>query len=147
MSDEAPHSTAPRYTNVKLIGANFAVQFFPDTHTVELKIAVLDEMWQDLQALCKENEWNLEEGLRTILANGLAYLHQRMSDDSTDTKETRLDLLAQYSVMKYRAFEFMQAAQSLDWKVNAMRSELELVQRANEDLRARLQQDKRETGS
>jgi hypothetical protein len=140
MTQEVPPITLPNYTNAQLIGADFAAHFFSDTRAVEVKMLVLDEMWQAIQALCAENDWSLEDGLRTVLANGLAYLRRRSDEGSIEAKRDYLDLSAQYSVMKFRAFQFMQAAQTLDMKLNGTRSELELLRRANEDLRAKLQQ-------
>ncbi len=136
MSEEVPLTALPKYTNAQLIGADFAAQFFSDTQAVELEMTVLDGMWRDIQALCAENDWSLEEGLRIVLANGLAYLQHRMQDDSIEAKRAILDLSGQYAVMKFRAFQFMQAAQTLDMKLNGTRGELELLRRANEDLRA-----------
>jgi hypothetical protein len=39
-----------------------------------------------------------------------------------------------------KTFQFMQAAQTLDMKLNAMRSELEMLRKINERLRAELRQ-------
>ncbi len=138
--DEAPLITLPQYRNVKLIGADFAADFFADTAAVEVRILLLEEMWRDLQSLCVENEWSVEEGLRAVIANGVAYLRRRSDEGSIEAKRAYLDLSGQYSVMKFRTFQFMQAAQTLDMKLNATRSELEMLRQINEQLRAELAQ-------
>jgi hypothetical protein len=139
MNDEVPLTTLPEYAHAKLLGADFAADFFPDTHAVEMKLMLLDEQWREIQSVCAENEWSLEEGLRILLANGLAYLQHRMQNDSIETKQTILDISAQYSVMKFRTFQFMQAAQTLDMKLNAAQSELKMLRQINEQLRTELQ--------
>ena len=140
MTDEAPLITLPHYDNTRLIGADFAADFFADAGAIEARLVVLEELWRDLQALCIENEWSLEEGLRAVIANGSAYLRRRSDEGSIEAKCAYLDLSGQYSVMKFRTFQFMQAAQTLDMKLNAMRSELETLRQINERLRAELQQ-------
>jgi hypothetical protein len=140
MSSETPLITLPHYDNVKLIGADFAADFFADAAAVEVRLFLLEEMWRDLQGLCAENEWSLEDGLRVVIANGLAYLRRRSDEGSLEAKRAYLDLAAQYSVMKFRTFQFLQAAQTLDMKLNAARNELEMLRQINGQLRAELQQ-------
>ena len=81
----------------------------------------------------------VEEGLRIILANGLTSLKQRQSEDERDIRVAYANLASQYSVMKFRAFQYLQAAQILDMKINALRSEREMLRQANESLRTELQ--------
>lgn len=140
MTNDAPLITLPHYANTPLIGADFAADFFADAGAVEVRLVVLDELWRDLQALCAENDWSIEEGLREVIANGVAYLRRRSDEGSIEAKRAYLDLSGQYSVMKFRTFQFMQAAQTLDMKLNAMRSELETLRKVNERLRAEVQQ-------
>ena len=40
--------------------------------------------------------------------------------------------------MKFRAYQFMQAAQALDMKLNAARGELDMLRQANQSLREEL---------
>ncbi len=140
MKSEVPLITLPHYDNVKLIGADFAADFFADVAAVEVRLPVLADMWRDLQNLCLENEWSLEEGLRKVLADGLADQRRRSDEDSIEAKRAYLDLSGQYSVMKFRTFQFIQAAQTLDMKLNAARNELDMLRHINEQLRAELQQ-------
>ncbi len=140
MKSEVPLITLPHYANVELIGADFAADFFADVAAVEVRLPVLADMWRDLQNLCLENEWSLEEGLRKVLADGLAYQRRRSDEDSIEAKRAYLDLSGQYSVMKFRTFQFMQAAQTLDMKLNAARSESDMLRHITEQLRAELQQ-------
>jgi hypothetical protein len=137
---ETPLITLPHYDNVKLIGADFAADFFVDAAAVEVRMLLLEEMWRDLQILCAENEWSVEDGLRVVMANGLAYLRRRSDEGSIEAKRAYLDLSAQHSVMKFRTFQFLQAAQTLDMKLNAARSELDMLRQINEQLRTELQQ-------
>jgi hypothetical protein len=140
MKSEAPLITLPHYDNVKLIGADFAADFFADVAAVEVRLPLLEDMWRDLQSLCLENERSLEEGLRKVMADGIAYQRRRSDEGSIEAKRAYLDLSAQYSVMKFRTFQFLQAAQTLDMKLNAARSELDMLRHINEQLRAELQQ-------
>jgi hypothetical protein len=137
--NEVPLITLPHYDNAKLIGADFAADFFADAGAVEVRLLLLEEMWRDLQGLCAENDWSLEDGLRVVLANGLAFLRRRSDEGSIEAKRAYLDLSAQYSVMKFRTFQFLQAAQTLDMKLNSTRSELATLRQINEQLRAELQ--------
>ena len=139
MTDEVPLTQLPKYHNVTLIGADFAAEFFADTGMVELNLVVLNDHWRDLAALCAENDWSIEDGLRIILANGLAYLRRRSDEGSLEAKQAYLDLSAQFAVMKFRTFQFMQAAQTLDLKLSAARSELNILRQANERLRVELE--------
>ena len=139
MSDEAPLTQLPHYQNVKLIGADFAADFFADTRTIDIKIALLDDFWRELQTLCADNEWSVEEGLRIVLGNGLAYLRRRSDEGSLEAKHAYLDLSAQYTVMKFRTFQFMQAAQVLDMKLNVAQGELAQLRAINEQFRLELE--------
>jgi hypothetical protein len=140
MSDEGPLTQLPHYQNVKLIGADFAADFFADARTIDIKLTLLEDLWQDLQTLCAENGWSVEEGLRIVLGSGLAYLRRRSDEGSLEAKHAYLDLSAQYTVMKFRTFQFMQAAQVLDMKLNVAQGELAQLRAINERLRAEVNQ-------
>lgn len=47
---------------------------------------------------------------------------------------------SRYAVMKFRAFNFMQAVKLMEMKLNACRSELEGLRTVNAQLRQRLEQ-------
>ena len=139
MTEEAPLTKLPKYSNAKLIGADFAAEFFPDASVVEVRLTLLEDMWHEIQSLCAENGWSLELGSRIVLANGVNCLKERSAEGTQEARPSYLDLAGQYAVMKFRTFQFMQAAQMLDMKINALRSELDSARKANENLRAELE--------
>jgi len=138
VAEDLPLTRLPSYRNTELIGADFAAHVFPDAGTVEIRLTLLDDIWREIQSLCTENEWSLEEGLRIIMANGLAWLKE-WEEDGTAARVRYANLSSQYAVMKFRAFQYLQAAQTLDMKINALRSEGDMLRSANEHLRAELQ--------
>lgn len=112
---------------------DFRRRHFPQTRKHVLSLDVLDEHWRELQRLFEANGWETEEGLRYTLAAGLAHLRtppgepleQDAAAEIRRLKRERVDVESGYAVMRYRAFQFMQAAQALQIQLGACRAELE----------------------
>jgi chromosome segregation ATPase len=134
-------------------GGTFEEDFFPDTKIEHLELDILNDAWQDLQAEIAANSWPIDEGLRFILATGLAALRAERQREQVKNKpeadlEAELDRLqrermqidGRYAVMKFRTYQFMQDARTLAIKLNVCQIQLEGLQQANAQLRARLEQ-------
>ncbi len=71
----------------------------------------------------------------------LAVLNHPAADLAAEVRRLqaeRMRVESRYAVMKFRTFNFMQAAKTFQMKLNACRSEIELLQHANERLRKQL---------
>ena len=134
-------------------GGTFEADFFPDTKVEHLELDILNDMWQDLQAEIAENSWTVDEGLRFILAAGLAVLRAERQREQVKNKplvdlEAELDRLqrqrmqidGRYAVMKFRTYQFMQDAKTLAIKFNICQTQLENLRNANELLRKQLEE-------
>jgi len=134
-------------------GGTFEADFFPDTKVEHLELDILNDMWQDLQAEIAENSWTVDEGLRFILAAGLAVLRAERQREQVKNKplidlEAELDRLqrqrmqidGRYAVMKFRTYQFMQDAKTLAIKLNICQTQLENLRNANELLRKQLEE-------
>jgi len=134
-------------------GGTFEADFFPDTKVEHLELNILNDMWQDLQAEIATNSWTVDEGLRFILAAGLAVLRAERQREQVKNKplvdlEAELDRLqrqrmqidGRYAVMKFRTYQFMQDAKTLAIKLNICQTQLENLRNANELLRKQLEE-------
>jgi len=134
-------------------GGTFEADFFPDTKVEHLELNILNDMWQDLQAEIATNSWTVDEGLRFILAAGLAELHAERQREQVKNKplvdlEAELDRLqrqrmqidGRYAVMKFRTYQFMQDAKTLAIKLNICQTQLDNLRNANELLRKQLEE-------
>jgi len=132
-------------------GGTFEADFFPDTKVEHLELDILNDMWQDLQAEIAENSWTVDEGLRFILAAGLAALGaERQREQAKHMPEAdlmkeleriqrqRMQIDGRYSVMKFRTYQFLQDAKTLSIKLNVCQTDVENLRKANELLRRKL---------
>lgn len=129
----------------------FRQDFFPNTEKHTLTFDILSDDWETLQALFVENDWTPEDSLRYVLAAGLAFLQGQahlaelshpQADLAAEVKRLqneRMRVESRYAVMKFRAFNFMQAVKLLEMKLNACRSELDGLRTLNAQLRQRLE--------
>ncbi|MGQ9834258.1 MAG: hypothetical protein ACUVRJ_10795 [Candidatus Villigracilaceae bacterium] len=128
---------------------DFRRQFFPNTEPHTLTLEITSDDWAALCQVIEENEWDRDEGLRYILAAGMAYVQTDAEAGLSDPQPDRapelpkvqremVDMRGQLAVMKYRAFHFMQAVQILEMQVNACEVEKNLLRQANEKLRQKL---------
>lgn len=141
----------------------------PPQQIYELHVPVLEEMHAGLQEIIGRHGWEEEEGLRTILAAGLGYLRALTLEEMhegglVDDNEynARLHTLhgllakyeAQYSVMKFKAYQFQEKSRILEMRVSGLegterfreawalriRDRLEALQAEHEALEQRLAQ-------
>ena len=129
----------------------FRRDFFPDTARHTLKLDITSDDWETIQKIAAENGWELDDGLRHLLALGIAYAQGKAQLAALDGSEAdlaaevrrlqseRMSVESRYAVMKFRAFSFMQATQLMEMKLNACKQEAENLRRANELLRQQLQ--------
>jgi hypothetical protein len=121
---------------------DFKRDFFPETERHTLSFDITSDDWRTLQATIVENGWETDDGLRYLLAAGLAYaqgqarmaaLNHPDADLAAEVKQLwteRMQTESRYAVMKFRAFSFMQAVKLLEMKLNACHAELESVRQA-----------------
>jgi hypothetical protein len=130
-----------------MIFDQFRRDFFPDTERHTLHFDITSDDWQTIQYLTAENEWGPDEGLRHLLAIGVAYVQGHLeiaaishpdADLAAEVKRLqaeRMSVESRYAVMKFRAYSAMQAAQLLEMKLNACKQEVDMLRKANELLR------------
>lgn len=125
---------------------NFERDFLAGSHLIRLEIELMDDLWREIHKECQINGWEEKEGLRYLLAAGLAAVRAERQSQNQEKAITierlqreRMQIDGRYAVMKYRAYQFMQANKILEMKLNACRSELEGLRRLNARLRAELE--------
>lgn len=112
-----------------------------------VSISLLAETYTKLEELCQKNAWGIGEGLLIVLMNGLAGLTNKykLTSHSTQQGITNLEEAVQelnqyramYSVMKFKAFQLLQIARTLEMNVAALRN-------ANRGLKGTVQRLRRE---
>jgi hypothetical protein len=130
----------------------FQHEFFPHTEQHTVTFEVTSDDWAAVQQAIAENEWGEADGLRFLLAAGVAFAQGQarlaalnhpdadLAEEVRRLQTERMQVESRYAVMKFRAFTFMQAAKLLEMKLNACQGERERLRQANLDLR---QQDGR----
>lgn len=130
---------------------DFESEFFPNTEVVHLEVDLLNDLWENMKEEITANEWPEDEGIRYILACGLATLREgRLKEALARSEESRqamidrlqqerMQLEGRYAVMKYRTFHFMQATKTLQMQLNTCRVQLEGLRKLNEQLKAKLE--------
>jgi len=129
-------------------------QLFADAANHTVTFSLLEETYQEFLDLCHANSWNEEEGLQMVFANGVAYLKNerefsKWSGDDRNADFVRLaryanDRNAMYSVMKFRAFNYLQDMQKLEFNVAGLRGSLAHTEATIDRLRAENEQLKAE---
>ena len=121
-----------------------------------VEVALLEETYQDILALCRQEEWDEDEGRRIVMARGLAYLQgnaeiARLNSNDVDLAAELRDKVQQvadyhgmYSVMKLKAFKLLQVAQTLEMNVAGLRGELNLARSTIPMLRQKINELKTE---
>ena len=132
---------------------DFEKDFFSNAEVNHMEVDLLNDLWEDLKEEIALNEWSEEEGVRYILASGLAALRivrlkeslARSEEDSQAMidrlQQERMQIEGRYAVMKYRAYQFMQATKTLQMQLNTCQVQLEGLRRLNNQLRAKLEDD------
>lgn len=125
-------------------------ELFPNSGIKQVEIQVLTDFWQEIKSEFEKNDWEEEEGVRFILAAGLASiqnerLREQIKKETSDSylefqrlQDERMHAYGRYAVMKYRCYQFMQASKTLEMQLNVCRVQVEGLRKVNEQLRARL---------
>jgi len=112
---------------------------FDRAESVTVQIEILKESYDKLKDVIVANEWEQEEGLRTVLLNGLGYLEsdlqvKRINEAAFAANQAeaakRMDTLVKdlaayhsmYSVMKYKAFKYYKVNQVLEFNISGLRA-------------------------
>ncbi len=118
-------------------------------HLVE--VAILEETRDEILELCRQEGWEVDEGLRIVLAYGLAHLRGerellRLNASDADlaselaAKAQQIaDYHAMYSVMKFKAFKLLQVDRTLEMNVAGLRGELNLAHHTISHLREKVE--------
>lgn len=108
-----------------------------EADAVTVQIELLKETYDEILRAIAENEWEQDEGMRTVLLRGLGFvdgsLRLRQVGDATSPdgeSVTRVETLANdlavyhsmYSVMKYKAFKLYKVNQVLEFNVSGLRA-------------------------
>ncbi len=128
----------------------FQHDFFSNTEKHTLTFEITSDDCQTLQQVIAENEWDADDGLRHLLALGVAYTQGRaelaalihpnadLAAEVHRLQQERMVVESRYAVMKFRAYTFMQAGKLMEMKLNACRAEVESLRKANELLQQQL---------
>jgi hypothetical protein len=108
------------------------------------EVEVLEESYWELESVLRENEWEHDEGLRTVFMTGLGYLLARLRLERLERAEGANVALAtehlnaiindlatyhsMYSVMKYKAFKLYKLNQVLGFNNSGLRATEEMWQ-------------------
>jgi len=112
---------------------------FDRAESVTVQIEILKESYDKLKDVIVANEWEQEEGLRTVLLNGLGYLESDLQVKGINEAAfaanqaeaaKRMDTLVKdlaayhsmYSVMKYKAFKYYKVNQVLEFNISGLRA-------------------------
>jgi len=131
---------------------------FDGVTTREVTVSLLEETYQQLLELFRAQKWDEAEGWRTVMAHGLAALRAQAlladvpADDSdlasqlTRVSQELAKYQAMYAVMKFKAFQLRQVAQTLEMNVaglrnaeGAFRGTVARLREENEALKAEMQ--------
>ncbi|WP_299029124.1 hypothetical protein [uncultured Thermanaerothrix sp.] len=123
-------------------GREFEQEFFAQTQRVHLEVDLLNEMWTAIQTVCAANGWDEVEGVRFILAAGLAYLEAQQQEGNAPADppaadaallqrllRERVEINARYAVMRFRAYQFLKDAQALALRLNVCQQERDELRR------------------
>ena len=129
---------------------SFENDFFSGVKLEHIEFDILSDQWQALQAEIAENEWSLDEGLRYILAAGLRVIQSQQTWEDIESKRTdlgselkrmqaeRMQLDGRYAVMRFRAYQFMQAVKILDMKLNVAKVRIKGLVQLSKKLREQI---------
>ncbi len=115
-------------------GGDLEQELFGDARVTHLEVDVVSDLWDDLRAEFKQHEWTEEDGLRHIVAAGLAYLRaERIRDDVAAGAEPEprleqvlhdwMEMHGRMALLKYRTYQSIQDAKVLALKLKACREE------------------------
>jgi hypothetical protein len=133
---------------------DFEKEFLDGLQMIHIELDLLKDQWDELKNEFQTNEWPDEEGLRFVLAAGLRAIQNQKTAETLVNDQTnlaaelerlqteRMYLDGRYAVMKFRAYQFMQACKTLEWKLNASKFEMKGLEEYNQKLRSQLKNQK-----
>jgi hypothetical protein len=109
-----------------------------EADSVTLQIVLLKENYEELLKVVADNEWEEDEGFRTVLLSGLGYLStkakldevNRLAANGDAEAAKKVDVMVKelaayhsmYSVMKFKAFKLYKVNQVLEFNVSGLRA-------------------------
>lgn len=134
MDDISGTPSSPNKTSRRVVEP---IAMLDGAESVQLSIEILRETYDEILEVMRQNDLDDEEGLRTVLLNGLGYMDAsirlgRINDAGAESKER--DELVQglvqdlatyhsmYSVLKFKTFKLYKLAQKLEFNVAGLRA-------------------------
>ena len=104
----------------------FERRFFEGAEVVSVEIKLLKETYEEMVALLERSGWEVDKGLRILLAQGLGYAKGQLFLEADDEERTRMakrlaERESMYAVMKFETFNFMRDNQVLEMREAALR--------------------------
>jgi hypothetical protein len=132
--------------------------FFKDTDPLSdaqiefqrVETTLLVNFWQELRTEMDSHQWSEEQGLRYILAAGLAALRNQRQSASLTRGESVLrtaiqqlhneqaNLYGRYAELRHYASELKLTATNLEVQLKACKTQMEILRKMNADLLAGL---------
>jgi hypothetical protein len=141
-SQSSPPGPAEQTRQPRLRPGLEPVPVFEAAESITVEIEILKESHEELLQVIRENEWDLDEGFRTLLLTGLGYQDAKLRLGQIEDEQAKrdaagsihIDLLvndlatyhSMYSVMKFKAFKLYKVNQVLDFNISGLRATEEL---------------------
>jgi len=105
---------------------DFERRFFEGAEVVSVEIKLLKETYEEMVALLERGGWEVDKGLRILLAQGLGYAKGQLFLEADDEERARVakrlaERESMYAVMKFETFSFMRDNQVLEMREAALR--------------------------
>ncbi|BCY17258.1 MAG: hypothetical protein GYA12_03575 [Chloroflexi bacterium] len=121
----------------------FEHDFFNNEKPVHLEFTLFSDQWEQLHKEIIENNWTNEEAIQYFLTAGLRAVkdldekEEALGDPGIEqtlieqAQQERLQTESKYSVMRYRAYQFMQAVKTLEMQYKAALIRIQLLESLN----------------
>lgn len=135
MDDSSGTPSSPNKTSRRVVEP---IAMLDGAESVHLSIEILRESYDEILEVLRQNELDHEEGLRTVLLNGLGYMDAsirlgRINDASRADGKEKDELVqglvqdlatyhSMYSVLKFKTFKLYKLAQKLEFNVAGLRA-------------------------
>ncbi|GAP22320.1 hypothetical protein [Leptolinea tardivitalis] len=118
----------------------FEENFFKDEKPVQLEFTLFHDQWEQLHNEIMENGWSNQEAIQYFLTIGLRTVHDLDQKEKIasgtgneaslldEALQERLLLESRYAVMRFRAYQFMQAAKTLEMKYNSALVRIQILE-------------------
>ncbi|MHB0858049.1 MAG: hypothetical protein ACYC5M_10835 [Anaerolineae bacterium] len=107
--------------------ADLEARFFAEAEEITVAVVMLREMHEEIDTLIQARGWGRLDGLRILLAQGLAYSKGQSFLQADDAERERMaryisECDASYAVLKFEAFHLMRDNQVLEMREAAARN-------------------------